>query len=121
VDSLCIEQDNLVDCKRQIGLMDQIYSNAVITIVAASGNDAEAGLAGLCTAPRKMVQIKEEINGRTLLITQRLLKGQLLESKWFSRGWTYQEASYLQGALSSPTKIAALSAGRVNFVNLLRI
>jgi hypothetical protein len=91
VDSLCIEQDNLVDCKRQIGLMDQIYSNAVITIVAASGNDAEAGLAGLCTAPRKMVQIKEEINGRTLLITQRLLKGQLLESKWFSRGWTYQE------------------------------
>jgi hypothetical protein len=77
-----------VDCKRQIGLMDQIYSNAVITIVAASGNDAEAGL---CRAPRKTVQIKEEINGRTLLITQRLLKVQLLESKWFSRGWTYQE------------------------------
>ena len=34
--SFCIEQDNTADCKRQIGLMDQIYSNAVVTIVAAS-------------------------------------------------------------------------------------
>ena len=37
IDSLCIVQDDETDQEIQIGMMDEIYSNATLTIAAGSG------------------------------------------------------------------------------------
>lgn len=47
VDSLCIIQDDPEDKAKQIGIMGEIYSASVLTLVAAGGEDAESGLPGV--------------------------------------------------------------------------
>lgn len=51
IDAFCIfqgtSQDDIKDKKSQITHMDAIYSGAFVTVVAASGADADAGLPGL--------------------------------------------------------------------------
>jgi len=47
VDSLCIIQDDKNDVSRFIHLMDIVYSNSEVTIVAASGADAECWTPGV--------------------------------------------------------------------------
>jgi hypothetical protein len=44
VDSLCIIQDDPEDKAKQIGIMEEIYSASVLTLVAAGGGDAESRL-----------------------------------------------------------------------------
>lgn len=46
VDSLCITQDDTKTKMDLIGSMDKIYSNAGVTLVAATGNGADSGLSG---------------------------------------------------------------------------
>ena len=47
VDALCIIQDDPTDQSYQIGEMATIYSSASLTILAASGENSDAGLPGL--------------------------------------------------------------------------
>jgi hypothetical protein len=47
VDCLCIMQDDNEEMKTMIHAMDEIYKAALFTIIAASGEDSEAGLPGL--------------------------------------------------------------------------
>lgn len=47
VDSLCIVQDDLEEKKRLIHGMGFVYENAYLTLFATSGQDANAGLAGI--------------------------------------------------------------------------
>ncbi|KAK9775153.1 putative Heterokaryon incompatibility domain-containing protein [Seiridium cardinale] len=47
IDSLCIIQDSVTDKSTQLAAMDLIYTLSTLTIVAASGDNANAGLAGL--------------------------------------------------------------------------
>jgi hypothetical protein len=58
VDSLCIIQDDEVFKHDQINAMAAIYSNAALTIVAAEGDSAEAGLRGIVgvSEPRDKMQ-----------------------------------------------------------------
>ncbi len=56
IDALCIVQDNPSDLQEQIGSVALIYRPAVFTIIAACGNDANAGLAGLRSGTRKFEQ-----------------------------------------------------------------
>jgi len=41
---LCIIQDDPEDKAKQIGIMEEIYSASVLTLVAAGGGDAESRL-----------------------------------------------------------------------------
>ncbi|KAF5238101.1 hypothetical protein FOXYS1_15552 [Fusarium oxysporum] len=84
VDALCIIQDDPQDQQTQIAMMGTIYSGAVATIVALSGVDANARLAGI--SPRKIYvkDLEEPIDKDHLLIT-------LVGSRYMQRGWTYQE------------------------------
>ncbi|GME33314.1 HET-domain-containing protein [Neofusicoccum parvum] len=57
VDRFCITQDDEASKLGQIQRMGDIYASAVVTIVAASGTDAWAGLPGVLT-DRPRVQQK---------------------------------------------------------------
>jgi len=91
VDSLCIEQDSPLKMET-IEQMDAIYGRARLTLVAATGSDAQAGLPGIRTGHRPRRQHTVRIASNILL--SRILptfKAMVDQSTWNSRGWTYQE------------------------------
>jgi hypothetical protein len=71
--------------------MDQIYGSAVVTIVAASGLDANAGLAGVSAGSRHLPQLTEEVWPGLELTLSLPPPQELRDSVWVSRGWTFQE------------------------------
>jgi hypothetical protein len=90
VDRYCINQFDEQDKDDQIHKMDLVYSNAQVTIIAAAGEDSNYGLAGVNGIPRKLqptLNVKGRIITSTLPHPSYLLK----DSKWATRGWTYQE------------------------------
>ena len=88
VDRYCIWQSE--DKHLQIQNMDQIYQNALTTIVAADGDNAESGLSGV-SCPRHH-QSSFQTNAGVLAYTFPHVSCHLSTSTWVSRGWTYQEA-----------------------------
>jgi hypothetical protein len=91
VDRYCIAQHNIQEKHNQIRQMDLIYGQAFVTIIAASGSDAEAGLAGVGSTTR---EIFSPIRTGKLQIRSTLVHPHSLitRSIWASRGWTLQEA-----------------------------
>ncbi|KAF1962230.1 HET-domain-containing protein, partial [Byssothecium circinans] len=87
VDALCIEQDEPGDLGSQIAAMDQVYSDASFTIVAAAGTHCDFGLPGF-NGSRDFVQHASAIAGTVYLTTQRSPSLDALTSKWNTRGWT---------------------------------
>ena len=98
IDSICIIQDDdtktykNLDKKHQIGQMGKIYQYADLTIVAASGENADAGLPGAEPGTRKVKQKEAKIS-EDLTIMDRSVAwpDALLRTTWEERGWTYQE------------------------------
>ncbi|KAK8015977.1 hypothetical protein PG991_008865 [Apiospora marii] len=80
VDCLCIVQHDDTTGDR-VGLMNEIYSGAYFTIIAAAG-DSE-GLHGSYHYTDNYVE-----NGKP---SASILHGELLCTHWASRGWTFQE------------------------------
>lgn len=72
--------------------MAEIYTNSYFTIVAAQGDDADAGLRGISqiTPPRhfKNTNALKYENHYEAISIQAM---RLMRSKWYSRGWTFQE------------------------------
>ena len=64
VDSICLVQDDNVDLEQGVNSMDTIYTKAWLTIVAAHGHNAGAGLPGICWTTRVldtyMVKVTED-------------------------------------------------------------
>ncbi|KAI1802186.1 HET-domain-containing protein [Daldinia bambusicola] len=90
VDKFCIAQDQLEVKHGQIKQMDLVYSNAELVIIAAAGQDENYGLPGVSSRPRVVTPTIETKGVRVSWFQQPdiLIK----ESKWNTRGWTYQEA-----------------------------
>lgn len=105
VDSLCIVQNDPDEKRRLIHGMNSVYENADLTLVALSGVDADAGLAGI--SPRGpdtdncgRKRLFHEIDGRCSIGIGRIsLIEQIQCAHWSTRGWTYQEQ------LLSPRKL----------------
>lgn len=91
VDSLCIIQDDIEDVEAQISNMAQTYSKAYVTIVAAHGSDANAGLPGVQPSSRKVFQPTFTLGHDTFILAQHSRTVMLENSKWITRRWTYQE------------------------------
>jgi hypothetical protein len=92
IDSLCIIQDNFPEkLSAQLDQMADICHRAVLILVAATGDHAGHGLAGVSLA-RKINQVFCEFGTKSELVTcSPALPTLLQKSKWWTRAWTYQE------------------------------
>jgi hypothetical protein len=91
VDSLCIVQDDNTIRDRQIENMGSIFANGSLTIVAAEGEHANHGISGIrdISQPRQSTQdIVVLPNGIRVC---HIPSVRTRETKWDTRGWTYQE------------------------------
>jgi hypothetical protein len=91
VDKFCVDQQNAVKRHRQINSMKEIYESAVATIIAAAGEDVSYGLPGI-NGKGRQAQLSARIADLELTSGLSRLPVVLENSKWASRGWTYQEA-----------------------------
>lgn len=96
VDALCIVQDDANEKRRLIHGMDCIYENALLTVIAADGLDANSGLPGICVRSRlpyekvfSIATTKED--SLKLVLARPSLGEQIAKSYWNTRAWTYQE------------------------------
>lgn len=101
IDSLCIIQDDARDWQIESSKMAEIFSNAYLTLIAASGsgcNDSflSQGLPSLsCTVPLKInpgVAIRGQFSlrfRRRQGISDKM--AEIIASRWITRGWTFQE------------------------------
>jgi hypothetical protein len=99
VDSLCIVQDDPVQQKQQIDIMDLIYTSATITLVAAAGDRADTGLPGVSTRRREVTRQTITIQDMDVSNLLPRLKNTVDVSVWNTRGWTYQERLFSQRCL----------------------
>lgn len=97
VDALCIVQDGL-DKNDQLNAMSSIFANAVLTIVAADGQDAQAGFRGLrdISEPRKVKQRIAHLLPRQYLVkpSSKQVWDDSVLKPWSTRAWTFQEAIF---------------------------
>ncbi|KAI0100540.1 heterokaryon incompatibility protein-domain-containing protein [Nemania sp. FL0031] len=94
VDSLCIIQDSYADKANFIPYMDVIYGRACVTIINASGDGAFGGLPGVRPNTRFQAEEPFELDGTWFMQSHKKMGEykMLGDSKWFTRGWTFQEA-----------------------------
>ncbi|KAH9482132.1 hypothetical protein JR316_0004227 [Psilocybe cubensis] len=102
VDSLCIVQDDVGPGGSKmdaISKMDLIYGAAYLTIIAATGGDANAGLPGVRPGTRKIPQLIEEIYPG-LRLANRPSDLAHIPNIHRTRAWTYQELRFAKRSLS---------------------
>jgi hypothetical protein len=91
VDRFCIDQENAKEKHYQIRNMDLIYGGATITLIAAAGEDTSFSLPGVgATARPQMPCVR--VRGWLLGTIPPNPQYEVEQSKWSTRGWTYQEA-----------------------------
>jgi hypothetical protein len=105
VDALCIVQDDQQMLQAQIPQMGTIYDRAVLTIIAASGDNSDAGLAGVRPGSRHLQQNCISLPSLSLLtaVDDGLYEG-IMSSRWSTRAWTMQEALFSRRQLAFTPK-----------------
>lgn len=97
VDSLCIVQDDVDDLNQNLRQLHRIYSGATLTIVAAYGDNADAGLSGLYAEIRDISSLTITIDTVNLMQAETEMPHQ--GTAWHKRGWTYQEYRFSKRCL----------------------
>ncbi|KAK4445539.1 heterokaryon incompatibility protein-domain-containing protein [Podospora aff. communis PSN243] len=90
VDALCLMQNDPDDVSRGVDIMDEIYERSWLTIIAASGHDADAGLPGIAEGSRcstTAIPVTKDLSVGLHVPLDQLLKRSVYES----RAWTFQE------------------------------
>ncbi|KAF2095083.1 HET-domain-containing protein [Rhizodiscina lignyota] len=91
VDSLCLIQDDVRELEESVAIMDAFYEMSYLTIVAASGSNAYAGLPGIPPTPRNPARLVREVVPGVDLTTITDMHTWLRQSKYATRAWTMQE------------------------------
>ncbi|KAH6657652.1 heterokaryon incompatibility protein-domain-containing protein [Truncatella angustata] len=89
VDALCIVQDDAQNIRANVESMQQIYSGAALTMVAAAGHDADFGIPGVSGQCLRTKQ-QRHLTLNEVTISNRL-ESTLNITHWNTRGWTFQE------------------------------
>jgi hypothetical protein len=87
VDTLCILQDDPEDVATVLENMDKIFELAILTIIAASGTNADSGLIERKGTFSSVTGFVEGIG----LVEIKRWPTDLRECPWSQRGWCYQE------------------------------
>lgn len=90
VDRHCIRENDKAHRVRQIRQMHRIYEQAYLTIIAATGVNADSGLPGVDRQPR-LPQPQVQIGSSRLVSTLPFVESELQQSVWRRRAWTFQE------------------------------
>lgn len=90
IDALCIQHDDKKNLAHQIGNMDLIYRDAVLTIVSVTSN-ANSSIPGVHQNSRDIKTIQFEDGDMKLVCARPSLADAIRGSAWESRGWTLQE------------------------------
>jgi hypothetical protein len=95
VDSLCIVQDSEEIKAQQIASMAEVYSQSYLGIIAAAGDDANAGLSPFAVSGRKVpvssMVIAKPFGRFVASLSPQIAAEAISRSTWASRGWTLQE------------------------------
>lgn len=86
VDALCIVQDDNAFKQLMIDRMHVIYQNAFLTLFAATGTDANAGLPGVSSPRGALQHVASICDGLKFIFPMHYLA--IKTSTWASRGWT---------------------------------
>jgi hypothetical protein len=100
VDRHCIIQDDEASKAHQVDSMASIYANAHLTLIAADGADADAGLQGVGVArlypPPPVLKLGPGCSVRAAPETE--VEGNLMP--WHYRAWTFQERLFSRRVLT---------------------
>jgi hypothetical protein len=88
VDSLCLLQNDPEDLERGVRVMDQIYEHAWLTIIAAYGHDADAGLPSIENTYREPRDLLHQIKAGTYLGMLMDPGLRLKKAYYETRAWT---------------------------------
>ncbi|KAF1850740.1 HET-domain-containing protein [Cucurbitaria berberidis CBS 394.84] len=91
IDRYCIDQESGDSKHTLIRNMDQIYSGAAVTIINVAGTSSHSGLPGVSHTTRRPLASVSVHNKSTSLRLLPNSRAEVAESKWSTRGWTYQE------------------------------
>jgi len=89
VDSLCLLQNDEGDVRRGVAVMDHIYERAWLTVIAACGHDANAGLPGVRAGTRAEQANAREVYPGLLIGAYTSPEHLVLSSVYNTRAWTY--------------------------------
>lgn len=103
-----------------INQMGQVYSNASLTIIDASGVDAQTGLPGVSSFARRLQKSVHIRN--TALFEMPCGEREVKSSKWATRGWTYQEGYFSPRRLIfTPSQVLFLCNRIYNMESIYRL
>jgi hypothetical protein len=91
IDSICIDQESQEMKDYLIPRMDSIYLRAIVTIIAAAGDDANAGLPGVRPGTRSDNRDIISIQRRKFITAHAPAKEVIAKTAWWKRAWTFQE------------------------------
>jgi hypothetical protein len=88
VDKYCIDP-NVATFHMQLAQMNLVYHNSALTIIASAGPNSHYGLPGISRLRQGSPQVK--MGMRTFFSIPFSITGDLDNSPWSARAWTYQE------------------------------
>ncbi|KAF2741999.1 HET-domain-containing protein [Sporormia fimetaria CBS 119925] len=91
IDRYCIDKGNVEDKHEQVQQMGTIYSSASGVLVATSGKDPTAGLAGVSQL-RPLPEVDARLPSVALDDPRTKAISDISKSTWATRAWTFQES-----------------------------
>lgn len=114
VDRYCIPQFDDRVKHIQIATMDVVYNCAILTIIAACGQNSAFGLPGVSRS--RFVQPSITVGEYDIVSALSSPVRDVRDSKWMSRGWTYQEALLSKRRLIFTEKQVYFECGSATFM-----